>query len=109
MTRPGAGDVAVAHQRRIRVESRLKHALRTGAVRTHGQPIVRLQMKATVATLEIRKPAGQWQKVASAAYAKVLADPEGGPPHGLGFETVPSLSMLMQENRDQMVFSKFGA
>ena len=76
--------------------------------RSPTEPIVRLQLKATVATLEIRKPAGHWQKMASAAYAKVLADSEGGPPHGLGFETVPSLSMLMQENRDQMVFAKFG-
>ena len=72
------------------------------------EPIVRLLLKATVATVEIRKPAGKWEKVASSAYAQVAADPEGGPPHGLGFETIPSLSMLMQDNRDHMVISKRG-
>jgi hypothetical protein len=68
-------------------------------------PIVRLVLKATVATLEVRKPAGKWEKVASEAYAKIAPHPEGGPPTGLGFEKVPSISMLMQENRDQMVFA----
>ena len=64
--------------------------------------------KATVVTLEVRKLAGKWEKVASEAYAKVLPHPEGGPPGGLGFEKVPSITMLMQENRDQMVFSRMG-
>lgn len=71
-------------------------------------PIVRLLLKATVATLEIRKPAGKWEKIASTAYGKITPDTEDGPPHGLGFETVPSLGMLMQENRDQMVFARLG-
>lgn len=70
------------------------------------QPIVRLLLKATVATLEIRKPAGKWEKVASAAYAKVSPGDEDGLPRGLGFESVPSLAMLMQDNRDQMVFAR---
>ena len=76
--------------------------------RAPSEPIVRLQLKATVATLEIRQPAGNWDKVASVPYAKITPDSEDGPPRGLGFETVPSLSMLMQENRDQMVFARFG-
>ena len=76
--------------------------------RAPGEPIVRLLLKATVATLEIRKPAGKWEKVASAAYAKVTPGAEDGPPQGLGFELVPSLSMLMQDNRDQMVFARMG-
>lgn len=71
-------------------------------------PIVRLLLKATVATLEIRRPAGKWEKVASASYAKVLPGPEDDPPKGLGFETVPSLAKLMQDNRDQMVFARMG-
>ena len=59
-----------------------------------------------MATLEIRKPAGKWEKVASTAYSKGTPGTEDGPPQGLGFELVPSLSMLMQDNRDQMVFAR---
>ena len=72
------------------------------------EPIVRLLLKTTVATLEIRKPAGKWEKIASTAYAKVTPGSEDSLPLGLGFETVPSLSMLMQDNRDQMVFARMG-
>ena len=71
-------------------------------------PIVRLVLKATVASLEVRKPAGKWEKVAGESYAKVVEDSENGPPCGLGFEKVPSISMLMQENRDQNVFARIG-
>ena len=70
-------------------------------------PIVRLVLKATVANLEVRKPAGKWEKVAGESYAKVV-DAENGFPRGLGFEKVPSISMLMQENRDQNVFARMG-
>ncbi|MGG5818368.1 hypothetical protein [Falsiroseomonas sp. HW251] len=70
------------------------------------EAIVRLVLKATVANLEVRKPAGKWEKVAGAAYAEVEADPEGGFPRGLGFEKVPSLGMLMQDNRDRQVFAR---
>ena len=76
--------------------------------RAPGEPIVRLLLKATVATLELHKPAGKWEKVASTAYAKVTPGLEDGPPQRLGFELVPSLSMLMQDNRDQMVFARLG-
>lgn len=72
------------------------------------EAIVRLQLKATVVTLEVKRPAGKWDKVASESYAHVMADPDTGVPLGLGFEKVPSFSMLMQENRDQMVFAKMG-
>jgi len=71
-------------------------------------PIVRLVMKATVAALEIRKPAGKWEKVASESYPKILPGEDDRPPQGLGFDTVPSLRMLMQENRDAMVFARMG-
>ena len=72
------------------------------------QPIVRLLFKVTVVQLEVRKPAGKWEKMASADYAKVLADPEGGLPTGLGFEKMPGITALMQDNRDAQVFSGFG-
>ena len=70
------------------------------------EAIVRLVLKATVATLEVKRPAGKWDKVASEAYARVLPDPDSGIPLGLGFEKIPSFSMLMQDNRDRQVFSR---
>lgn len=72
------------------------------------EPIVRLVLKATVASLEVRRPAGKWEKMAGESYAKVVQDTDGGLPHGLGFERVPSITMLMQENRDQRVFAQKG-
>lgn len=72
------------------------------------EAIVRMLLKASVATIEVKKPAGKWEKVASEPYGKVEPDPEGGPPRGLGFERIPSLSMLMQENRDRQVFARMG-
>lgn len=71
-------------------------------------PIVRLVFKATVVNLEVRKPAGKWEKVAGQAYAAVTPGDDDAPPQGLGFEKVPSLGMLMQANRDDMVFAKMG-
>ena len=68
--------------------------------------IVRLVLKATVAILEIKKPAGKWEKVANQAYAKITADPETGMPEGLGFATISGLTLLMRDNKDRQVFSK---
>ena len=70
--------------------------------------IVRLVFKATVVHLEVRKPAGKWEKVAGEAYAGVSLDPDTDRPEGLGLEKVPSLSMLMQENRDRQIFANMG-
>ena len=70
--------------------------------------IVRMVFKATVVNLEVKKPAGKWEKVAGEAYAKVQLDPDTDQPAGLGFEKVPSLSMLMQENRDRQIFANMG-
>ena len=69
------------------------------------EAIVRLVMKATVVALEIKKPSGKWDKVASAPYAQIRPDPEGGPPSGLGMESLPGLSMLMRDNKDRQVFA----
>jgi hypothetical protein len=68
--------------------------------------IVRLVLKATVATLEIKKPAGKWDKVATQAYAKIEADPHSGIPGGLGLTTISGLTSLMQDNKDSQVFAK---
>ena len=69
-------------------------------------PIVRLVLKATVVNLEVRKPAGKWEKVASESYSHVVQGSEDEPPHGLGFEKIPSVTLLMQQNRDAMVFGR---
>ncbi|HWL83529.1 MAG TPA: hypothetical protein VNR89_21455 [Roseomonas sp.] len=72
------------------------------------EAIVRLVLKATVANLEVKKPAGKWEKVGGESYAGIVPDEEDGLPRGLGFEKVPSITKLMQDNRDRMVFAKFG-
>jgi hypothetical protein len=71
--------------------------------------IVRLVLKATVASVEIKKPAGKWEKVSSESYAKIAPDPDSGMPGGLGLASMAGLSQLMQDNKDRMVFAKFGA
>jgi hypothetical protein len=68
------------------------------------EAIVRLVLKATVANVEIRKPSGKWEKVSGAPYSDVIADDEGGLPTGLGLEKLSTLSRLIQDNRDAMVF-----
>lgn len=72
------------------------------------EAIVRLVLKATVVAVEVKKPAGKWEKVAGESYAKVTADPESGLPQGLSFETIPGFAMLMRDNKDQMVFAGAG-
>ena len=69
-------------------------------------PIVRLVLRATVVNLEVRKPAGKWEKVGGESYARVVQESEDEPPHGLGFEKVPSIGSLMRQNRDAMVFGR---
>jgi hypothetical protein len=70
--------------------------------------IVRLVLKATVASLEIKKPAGKWDKVASASYSKINPDPETGMPDNLGLGTISGITLLMRDNKDRMVFAKLG-
>jgi hypothetical protein len=69
-------------------------------------PIVRLVLKATVVNLEVRKSAGKWEKVAGQSYAQVVQSSGDEPPRGLGFEKVPTITLLMQQNRDAMVFGR---
>ena len=68
--------------------------------------IVRLVLKATVAQLEIKKPAGKWEKVSAAAYSKLEQDAETGMPIGLGLDTITGISALMRDNKDAAVFRK---
>ncbi|HTO41594.1 MAG TPA: hypothetical protein VL026_11510 [Rhizomicrobium sp.] len=68
--------------------------------------IVRLVLKATVASLEIKTPSGRWDKITTASYSKIDADPDTGLPGGLGLATTPGLTKLMQTNKDAQVFAK---
>ena len=70
------------------------------------EAIVRLVLKATVVNLEVKKPAGKWEKVSGAAYGDVQADEETGLPRGLGLDTIPGFTMLMQDNKDRQVFAR---
>ncbi len=72
------------------------------------EAVVRLVLKATVAHVEAKKPAGKWEKLAGASYAKIEADAETGIPLGLSLDTIPGFRMLMEENKDRQVFAKWG-
>ena len=72
------------------------------------EAVVRLLLKATVAHVEAKKPAGKWEKLAGESYAKIAADPDSGIPLGLSLETIPGFRMLMQENQDRRVFAGWG-
>ncbi len=74
--------------------------------RAHTEAIVRLVLKATVAHVEVKKPAGKWEKFAGESYAKIVAEPETGMPGGLGLTTITGFTRLMQENRDAQVFAR---
>ncbi len=68
--------------------------------------IVRLILKGTVVNLEIKKPIGKWEKVASASYGKIQPDEETGFPRGIGLDTISGFHALMQDNKNRLVFAK---
>ena len=69
--------------------------------------IVRLVLKATVASVEIKKPAGKWDKVSGESYTRILPDSDGMP-GSLGLGTIAGLSLLMQDNRDRQMMARMG-
>ena len=71
------------------------------------EPIVRMVFKATLVNVEAKKPAGKWEKVSGAPYGRIAPDPETGLPRGLGFTSLHGFRMLMEDNKDRMVFAKF--
>jgi hypothetical protein len=72
-------------------------------------PIVRPVLKATVASVEVKKPAGKWEKVSGEGYSKITADPETGMPGDLGLVTINGPTQLMQDNKDRQMFARLGA
>ena len=72
------------------------------------EAIVRMVLKATVVSVEVKRPAGKWQKIASESYSKIKPDPETGLPRGLGFDTISGFTQLMEDNKNRAVFAKLG-
>lgn len=72
------------------------------------EAIVRLVFKTTVVNLEVKKPAGKWEKFGGDSYAKIQLDEEANLPGGLGFENIPGFRMLMRDNKDRQVFANLG-
>ncbi len=72
------------------------------------EAIVRMVFKATLVNVEAKKPAGKWEKVSGAPYGQITPDEESGLPRGLGFTSLQGFRMLMEDNKDRMVFAKFG-
>ena len=72
------------------------------------EAIVRMILKGTLVNIEVKKPAGKWEKVSGESYAKITADPETGFPRGLGLDTISGFTMLMEDNKNRAVFAKLG-
>ena len=70
------------------------------------EAIVRLIFKATLVNVEVKKPAGKWEKISREAYSKITPDDETGFPRGLGLDTISGFAMLMEDNKHRMVFAK---
>ncbi len=70
------------------------------------EAIVRMVFKATLVNIEVKKPAGKWEKISGESYAKIAPDPHTGIPGGLGLTSITGFTKLMQDNKDRMVFAK---
>jgi hypothetical protein len=69
------------------------------------EAIVRMVFKTTVVNLEVKRPAGKWQKIAGESYGKIKSDPETGLPRGLGFDTISGFRQLLEDNRNRSIFA----
>ena len=70
------------------------------------EAIVRMVFKTTLVNLEVKKPAGKWEKISGETYAKIEPGLETGLPRGLGFDTITGFTKLMEDNKDRKVFAK---
>ena len=70
------------------------------------EAIVRMVLKTTLVNIEVKKPAGKWEKISGEAYSKIQSDAETGFPRGLGLDTISGFSMLMEDNKNRAVFAK---
>ena len=70
------------------------------------EAIVRIVFRTTVVNVEVKKPAGKWEKISGESYGKITPDEETGLPHGLGpWRTTPGSLMLMRDNKDRRAFT----
>src|SRR5262249_40907567 len=83
------------------------HPSLTNAVRPK-EAIVRLVLKATVAHVEIKRPAGKWEKVAGTSYDQIRPDDNTGIPRGLGLVSTPGFTKLMLETKGPPVAEQVG-
>jgi hypothetical protein len=72
------------------------------------EAIVRLVFKATVANVEVKKPAGKWEKISGESDGRIVPDDETGLPRGLKLEIIPGFSLLMRDNKDRLTFTRLG-
>ncbi len=70
------------------------------------EAIVRMVLKGTVVNIEVKKPAGKWEKILGESYAKITPDEETGRPRGLGLDTISGFSMLMEDNKNRAMFER---
>ena len=70
------------------------------------EAIVRMVLKTGVVHIEVKKPAGKWEKISGESYTRITADEETGFPRGLGLDTITGFSMLMEDNKNRAVFAK---
>jgi hypothetical protein len=73
------------------------------------QAIVRMVLKGTVVNIEVKKPAGKWEKVSGQTYSKITPDEQTGFPRGLGLDTITGFTMLMEDNKNRMMFARMSA
>ena len=94
-------DPSAAQRPRVRLDKEVEAATHKGKAKV--RVIVRtarssrMVLKETVVNLEVKKPAGKWEKVSVQSYAKVQPDPDTSLPLGLGLETIPGFTMLMRD------------
>ena len=72
------------------------------------EAIVRMVFKATVVHVEVKKPAGKWEKFTGESYGAIKAQEDSGMPLGLGFEKIPGFTMLMRDNMDRAMMARMG-
>ena len=69
------------------------------------EAIVRLIFKTGVVHLEVKKPAGKWEKLGGAPYKNILPHPDTNLPTNLSLDTIPGFTQLMRANQDQQAMA----
>ena len=70
------------------------------------EAIVRMVLKATVVNLEVKKPAGKWEKILARATRLSSPIPTRGCPWASASTASRASPTPMRENKDRMVFAR---